>query len=105
MIDYKHRRDWLIKVMSSALYPNYPINQKIEVKNLIRYDGSGEKITINGVGIIRGITSVGVDIGYVVDFDIPLTHHSPFGGKWSSDTNKFVILRDKEAENIIKIGF
>jgi len=82
---------------------HYFIRQSIEVKDIIRKEGDGKEITINGVGIIKSIRDFGDDIGYEVEFDIELQHSSPYGSKWKTDKNSFNIFHIKDRNNIVNV--
>ena len=82
---------------------HYFVRQNMEVKDIIRKQGDGKEIVINGVGIIKSISAFGDDIGYEVEFDITIQHSSPYGSKWKTDKNSFNIFHNEDKDNIINV--
>lgn len=84
---------------------HYFINDTIVVSNLIRKQGDGEEIIINGKGVIKQIRQQGNDIAYDVEFDITMTHRSPYGKAWTTDKNTFTLLHKRDSKHITIMEF
>ncbi len=87
-----------------SIIEHYLLRQKIEVKDIIRKQGDGKEIPINGIGIIRSIKDFGDDISYEVEFDIEVEHGSPFSSKrWVENKNRFIIFHNGDKDNIVRV--
>jgi hypothetical protein len=82
---------------------HYFVRQNMEVKDVVRKQGNGKEIVINGVGVIKSIRDFGDDIAYEVEFEIPLENSSPYGSKWETDKNSFNIFHEEDKNNIINV--
>ena len=69
----------------------------------MRKQGNGDDIEINGVGVIKEIRDFGDDIAYIVEFDIDMTHRSPYGSEWQTSKNTFNVFHLKDKENIVNV--
>ncbi len=70
----------------NTIIEHYFVRQNIEVKDIIRKQGGGEEVVINGVGVIKSISDFGDDIAYEVEFNIT-----------------FNIFHNKDKDNIINV--
>lgn len=88
---------------NNNIIEHYFVRQNIEVKDIVRKQGDGKEVVINGVGVIKSIRDFGDDIVYEVEFNITLQHSSPYGSKWKTDKNSFNIFHIKDRNNIINV--
>jgi hypothetical protein len=98
----KHIRKFNENIDNNVI-EHYFVRQNIEVKDIVRKQGDGKEVTINGVGVIKSIRDFGDDIGYEVEFDISLQHSSPYGSKWKTNKNSFNIFHNKDKNNIVNV--
>lgn len=96
-------RKSLINKINRLSVKHYFVGDKIEVKNILRKQGNGKDVVINGVGIIKTISKHNDDIAYDVEFDIELEHSSPYGKKWTTNKNSFYIFHNEDKNNIINV--
>lgn len=86
-----------------GIIKHFFVGQNMEVKDVVRKLGDGKDVVINDVGVIHGIRAVGDDIAYVVEFDIELEHTSPYGSKWKSKKNSFIIFHNIDKDKIVNV--
>ena len=82
---------------------HYFVRQHMIVEGIVRKQGDGKEIPIDGEGIIREVKDWKDDIAYVVEFPITLQHQSPYGKKWKTDNNTFYIFHKGDARYIKKV--
>lgn len=114
-------------INTQEIIKHYFIDQKMEVKDVIRKRGDGRNIRISGVGIITEIRKLGDDIAYAVEFpnikrkyraedpygeeiweedydEDTLVMKSPYGKEWIPTTITFNIFHNEDKDNIIKVS-
>lgn len=84
---------------------HYFVNQHMEVKGLVRKQGDGKEVIVNETGVIKKIQDWddGNDIAYEVEFPIELEHSSPYGSKWKTKVNSFLVFHKMDKDKIVKV--